>query len=73
MSRVAMVLAGLVVGYVLGALLGVGLVEAFSGNRHDKSLEAVMTGAFVTGPLGAVLGAIGGLVWGRGSGASRSS
>lgn len=65
MTRFLLVLAGLLVGYLIGALAGVGLVEAFSGNRHDKSLEAVMTGAFITGPLGALLGAIGGWFWRR--------
>lgn len=49
-------------GYVLGALLGIGLVQLLS-TKHDKSIEAPMTGFFVTGPIGAVLAVIGGLIF----------
>lgn len=56
MSRLAYAALGLLVGYALGAALGYGLLGAFSGNRHDKSLEMVMTAAFVTGPLGGLIG-----------------
>lgn len=59
------VIAGLVAGYVAGALIGVGLIELVSGNTHDKSMEVAMTAAFVTGPIGAAAGAIAGFVWGR--------
>lgn len=31
------------------------LVEVFSSNTHDESVEGAMTGAFVVGPLMAVL------------------
>ncbi len=31
---------------------------AFSGNVQDKDLEAAMTAAFATGPLGAALGVV---------------
>ncbi len=41
-------------GYVVGALLGMLLVSQFSGNTHDKSMEAGMTGFFFTGPVLAV-------------------
>jgi hypothetical protein len=34
------------------------LIETFSSNRHDRSLEAAMMGAFVIGPLMAVVAAI---------------
>jgi hypothetical protein len=44
------------VSYVAGALAGGVLVTMLSSNTHDKSMEAVMTGAFYTGPLAAVLG-----------------
>lgn len=33
-------------------------IELFSSNTHDKSMEAAMTGAFVGGPLIAVLSMI---------------
>jgi hypothetical protein len=44
------------VSYVAGGLAGVLLTSLLSSNTHDKSVEAVMTGAFYTGPLAAVLG-----------------
>jgi hypothetical protein len=65
MSTVARVALGLVFGYALGAALGFGAVHAFSGNIHDKDLEAVMTAAFATGPLGAALGVAASLWIGR--------
>ena len=55
MHWVARVALGLVIGYALGALSGYAGVQAFSGNVHDKELEALMTAAFATGPLGAAL------------------
>ena len=58
MRRLGFAFLFALVGYVLGAGLGYGLVTGLSGNRHDKELEAAMTGAFATGPLGAVIGAI---------------
>jgi len=42
-------------GYIAGVLLGIGLVSALSQNRHDKSMEAGMTGFFFAGPALAVL------------------
>lgn len=42
-------------GYVGGFLIGMAVVTALSSNRHDKSMETAMTGAFVFEPLGAVL------------------
>lgn len=43
------------VGYVIGAFGGGVLVSTFSSNQHDRSLEAAMIGAFVCGPIAAVL------------------
>jgi len=51
-----------VLGYVLGAVGGGFLISALSSNTHDRSVEAAMTGAFVTGPLIAVVGFIVGFV-----------
>ena len=59
------VLAGLVGGYLLGAALGGLLIDALSSNTHDKALETVMTAAFVTGPVGALLGALAASMWWR--------
>jgi len=41
--------------YLVGAIGGGSLVYALTANRHDRSMEAVMTGAFVLGPLVAVV------------------
>ena len=43
------------VGYVVGLFGGLGLVSFLSSNQHDRSMEAAMTGAFVVGPLTALL------------------
>lgn len=42
-------------GYLVGLFGGMLLIETFSSNTHDKSVEAAMTGAFVFGPLMAVI------------------
>jgi len=47
-----------ILGYVAGAFGGGYLVTVFSGNTHDLSVEAAMTGVFVLGPLGAVVAVI---------------
>lgn len=39
-------------------------MQALSGNTHDRALEAVMTGAFVVGPLVALIAAVVGAVRG---------
>jgi hypothetical protein len=45
-------------GYLVGLFSGMVLIETLSSNTHDKSVEAVMTGAFVFGPLAAVFAVI---------------
>lgn len=64
MRRVVRALAFAIVGYVLGVVIGYFLVLSFSGNVHDRELEAAMTGAFVAGPALALVGAVFGLVRG---------
>lgn len=54
---------GAVVGYCVGLFGGMFVVETFSSNVHDKSMEAAMTGAFVFGPLTALLTVIGTVVY----------
>jgi len=49
-------------GYALGAFAGYFLIEWFSSNVHDRSVEAAMTAAFVFGPLGAVAAFVVGFV-----------
>ena len=45
-------------GYAVGLFGGVALVLRLSPNTHDKSVEAVMTGFFATGPLMALVGVV---------------
>jgi hypothetical protein len=45
-------------GYVVGLFGTMTAIELFSSNQHDKSLEAAMTGAFIGGPLMAVISVI---------------
>ena len=44
-----------ILGYVVGVFGTMAAIELFSSNQHDKSLEAAMTGAFIGGPLMAVI------------------
>lgn len=62
MKRFAIAAAWAVCGYLAGAFGGGFLIDALSSNQHDRSIEAAMTGAFVTGPLVAVLAFVVGLV-----------
>jgi hypothetical protein len=50
-------------GYCLGAFVGGLLVAALSSNHFDRQMEVVMTGAFVTGPIGALVAFISGFSW----------
>jgi hypothetical protein len=44
-----------IVGYAVGLFAGMFLINRFSSNTHDKSMEAAMTAAFIVGPVCAVL------------------
>jgi len=70
LRRLGAALLGGVVGYVGGAVVGYFLVLWFSGNVHDRELEAAMTAAFFFGPAVALAGVIaGGLAAGTRRGA----
>ncbi len=62
MTALGRVLLAAVLGYLLGFIGGMVLIEALSSNSHDKSLEAAMTGAFVVGPACSLLSAIASIV-----------
>lgn len=64
MRKFLLCLAGLIAGYIIGAGLGAAAIQLFSSNTHDKGMEMAMTSAFVTGPIGAVIGAV--VAWVRG-------
>jgi hypothetical protein len=53
-----------IVGYLVVAVAGYLLIAQFSGNTHDRSVEAAMTSIFFFGPVGALLGFILGVVRG---------
>jgi hypothetical protein len=60
-KRVLMGLMYAAAGYVIGAFGGGYLVSVLSSNQHDGSVEAAMTGAFVLGPILALVGLVVGL------------
>jgi len=52
-------------GYIIMAVAGYFLVEMFSGNTHDRDVEAAMTSVFFWGPIGGIAAFIAGMVWGK--------
>lgn len=73
MKRFVIGLLGAVAAYPVAGVVGYFLIQWFSDNRHDRSVEAAMTGAFVFGPLGAVIAFVAGFVLaGRRSAAART-
>jgi hypothetical protein len=54
-----------IAGYVLAAVSSYFLVQQFSSNVHDRSLEASMTSVFFFGPIGGAVAFVAGLVRGR--------
>ena len=63
MKTFGMSILGSTAGYVVGLFGGMALVSMLSSTTHDKSMEVVMTGFFVAGPLSAVIGFVGTLVF----------
>ena len=53
-----------IVGYFIGLFGGMSLVETFSSNAHDRSMEAAMTGAFVIGPVAALVAVLVTIIYG---------
>jgi len=58
MKAFGVVLLAAILGYIVGLFGTMAAIELFSSNTHDKSMEAAMTGAFVGGPLIAVISVI---------------
>lgn len=58
MRRLLLIFLFAALGFVVAALAGYLLVLGLSSNTHDRSLEAVMTAAFVCGPIGAVVAGV---------------
>lgn len=55
MAKLATALLALVTGYLVGAVGGYAAIQLLSANNHDRGVEAAMTGAFVGGPLVAIV------------------
>ena len=55
-----------VAGYIVVAVASYFLIQQFSSNRHDRSVEAAMTSIFFFGPIGAVVAFIVGIIRGGG-------
>lgn len=45
-----------VASYFAGLFCTLALLPLMSGNTHDGSVEAAMTGAFISGPISALAG-----------------
>ena len=69
MKRIGIGLLYAIGGYIVAAAVGYFLIDQFSSNTHDRSVEAAMTSAFLFGPLGAVVAFVAGFIRaGRSSG-----
>ncbi len=67
MKRLLFIVFGVIAGFAIFAVCAYGAIELFSSNRHDRSVEAIMTAVFVAGPLGGIVGAIVGVRLSRGA------
>jgi CDP-diglyceride synthetase len=63
LALLAKALLGALIGFVVLAVIGGLLVAMLSTNTHDRAQEIPLT-AFVCGLAGALLGLIGGIVYG---------
>ena len=61
MRRFGIALLYGIAGYIAAAFISHFLVQWFSSNVHDRSVEAAMTSVFFFGPMGGVLAFISGL------------
>ena len=57
MKTFGLALLAAVVGYAVGTFASMVLIERFSSNQYDRSVEAAMTSALVVGPLIGLLSA----------------
>jgi hypothetical protein len=55
MKTFGLALLAAVGGYAVGVVTAMTLIERFSSNQYDRSLEAAMTSALVVGPLTGLL------------------
>lgn len=64
MRRFAFCFLGMTFGYGLGGASGHVILAQASSNMHDRPVEAAMTSALVTGPIGALAGGVVGFLLG---------
>ena len=57
MKTFGLALLAAVAGYAVGLFAAMTLIERFSSNQYDRSLEAAMTSALIVGPLTGLLSA----------------
>jgi hypothetical protein len=62
MRRTVMAILGLLIGYPIFAIAGYWIIQLFSGNTFDRSMEVSMTAVFAIGPVGAVIGLVAGII-----------
>jgi hypothetical protein len=55
-----------IAGYIVVAIASYFLIQQFSSNHHDRSVEAAMSSVFFFGPIGAVVAFIVGVIRGGG-------
>jgi hypothetical protein len=65
LRRIGFGLLWMIPSYLVGAFGGGYLIDVLSSNQHDGSVEAAMTGAFVLGPMAAIVGFVVGAVRAR--------
>lgn len=64
LKRIGFGLLFAISGFIVAAMASYFLILEFSSNMHDRSVEAAMTSAFFFGPVGGVLGFVGGVIFG---------
>ena len=64
LKRIGFGLLFAISGFIVAAMASYFLILEFSSNLHDRSVEAAMTSVFFLGPVGGVLGFVGGVIFG---------
>ena len=64
LRRIGFGLLFAVMGFIVAAVASYFLILEFSSNVHDRSVEAAMTSVFFFGPVGALAGLVGGVIFG---------
>ncbi len=62
MPRALLIILYILLGYLIAAGLAYFLISQFSGNKHDRAMEAIVSAIFIARPIGAVIGGVIGFV-----------